>query len=89
MESVERIVVSPQRPMHDYVLLVLNLLGSGVEEVELQATKENACMLADIVSGVIKESGGRVVQVGGGMEVERRRRGRRRLIVYVKLRLQM
>ncbi len=87
MESVERIIVSPQRPLHDYVLLVLNLLGSGVEEVELQSTRENACMLADIVNEVIRESDGRVVQVGGGMGIERRRRGRRRLIVYVRLRL--
>lgn len=88
MESIERITVSPQRPAHDYVLLVLNLLNSGVGEVELQATRDNACLLADIVNEVLRESEGRVVQVGGGMGFERRRRGRKRLMVYVRLRLQ-
>lgn len=85
MESVERIMLSQQRELRDYVLIVLNLLSTKAREVEVQSTKEGACMLAEVVNEVIRESGGRVIQVGGGIRYERR--GGRRTIVYVRLRL--
>ncbi|GAB6148029.1 hypothetical protein [Stetteria hydrogenophila] len=84
--NARRILVTPQRSVDDYVLLVLNMLELG-EEVELHSAKENACMLADVVNAIIRESGGRAVQAGGGICVERLW-GRRRTMVYVKLRLQ-
>ena len=84
-QGLVRLVASKADTVRDLALRILSALSEH-GEVEVAATVEQACLLADAVNEAARLSEGRLAQEGGTI-VRERRRGRSRVLLVVRLRL--